>query len=248
MRRRVFITSLVLVVSLAAPPLVARAQRARAGVRLVETGGFHGDEVSARSGETWLGLYVSDGRSSLVPSVVRVEPMHDAVADEEEWRMTGKAVTVRRKADPVFLVSGLGALKPGPVYTSRPRALTLTGVSDVPLALAGEEYRLKVSTAHGGDDPGMFFKDARLVLSKGGVSQVIYDLSREGEAGDEGGERETVEWKLLWAGDLDGDRRLDLYVQVSRHYNVVQHKLLLSSRAPAGRLVGEVAEFSITGC
>ena len=59
MRKTVALTSLLLLFSLTAPPSL-RAQRAKAsaGVRLVETGDFHGAEVSARTGETWLDLYV----------------------------------------------------------------------------------------------------------------------------------------------------------------------------------------------
>lgn len=111
MRKTVALTSLLLLLSLAAPPPL-RAQRAKAGagVRLVETGDFHGDEVSARSGETWLGLYVSGGRSALVPSVVKVRAVHDPVVDQEPTQMTGKAVSVKGKSEPLFLVSGAGRL------------------------------------------------------------------------------------------------------------------------------------------
>jgi hypothetical protein len=242
----------MLVLALAAAPCV-RAQRAKggAGVRLVETGGFHGSEVRARTGETWLGLYVSEGRSALVPSVVKVTPGHDPVTDEP-GQMTGKDVYVNRKPDPVFLIRGADALKPGPVLTSRAGETTLTKESDVHLQLAGEEYGLRVSTKDRRTVwTAEFLDDAKLVLSKGGVSQVIYELRAEGDLPEtlgEGDLTETNEWKLLWAGDLDGDRRLDLYVQVSWHYNIVQHKLFLSSRAGANRLVREVAEFRISGC
>jgi hypothetical protein len=243
MRKSVVLTSLLLVLSLAVSPCVRAQRRAsRTGVRLVETGGFHGDEVSARTGETWLGLYVSKGRSVLVPSVVKVEPANDAVVDEEPWQKSGRVVSVRRKADPVFLLSGTHALRPGPVLTSRAQETLLTNTSDVRLALAGDEYRLRVSTKDRSDTTVMSLDDAKLVLSKGGLSQVIYDLGGKGE------ETETVEWRLLWAGDLDGDRKLDLYVQVSGHYNISQHKLFLSSQAGARRLVREVAEFTMTGC
>src|SRR5688500_4624280 len=78
MRKTAVLTSIALLLALAVAPCV-RAQRGkeRAGVRLVETGGFHGNEVSAQTGETWLGLYVSKGRSTLVRSVVKVTPGHD---------------------------------------------------------------------------------------------------------------------------------------------------------------------------
>jgi hypothetical protein len=55
------------------PPRVAK---------LIEAGEFHGDEVGARSGEQWLGLYLLEGRSYLVPSTVTVEAVHDPVADQ----------------------------------------------------------------------------------------------------------------------------------------------------------------------
>ncbi|MFL6256443.1 MAG: hypothetical protein ACJ74T_15675 [Pyrinomonadaceae bacterium] len=239
----VFTSSLLLILSLAVSPRVGAQRRAsRTGVRLVETGGFHGDEVRARTGETWLGLYVLKESSTLVPSVVKVEPANDAMMDEEPWQMSGRVVSVKRKADPIFLVAGTNALRPGPVLTSRAQETLLTNTSDVRLALAGEAYRLRVSTKDRTDTTVMALDDAKLVLSKGGVSQVIYDLGGKGQ------ETDTVEWKLLWAGDLDGDRKLDLYVQVSEHYNVSRHKLFLSSRARAKQLVREVAEFTVTGC
>jgi hypothetical protein len=47
---------------------------------------------------------------------------------------------------------------------------------------------------------------------------------------------------------MDGDNKLDLYVQVSYHYNVSQRKLFLSSQAKRGGLVREVAELMTVGC
>ena len=211
---------------------------------MVETGGvFHGDEVSARTGETWLGLYVSKGGSSLVPSVVRVEAAEDPISNEGPGNNTGKVVSVRRKGTPVFLIIGGHALKPGPVVTSHVGETKLTDGSNVNVRLAGAEYGLRVLVARRHAIPGVTFDDAKLVLSKGALTQVIYDLGGDGRH-----EAETADWKLLWAGDLDGDRRLDLYVQLSGHYNIIEHKLFLSSRARRNRLVRELADFSTSGC
>ena len=226
----------------AASPLAQRRQAA-SGVRLVEAGGFHGDEVSARTGETWLGLYVSEGRSSLAPSVVEVVPEHDPVVDEEPWQKTGKAVSVvNRKDEPLFLIAGAAALKPGPVVTSRAEEATLASGANVSLRLAGAVYSLRVLNGGGRAGQIALPADARLVLSKGRATQVLYGM------GAEGGGVDHHEWRLLWAGDLDGDRGLDLYVQVSDHYNVIEHRLFLSSRAGRKRLVREVAVFRMVGC
>ena len=59
---------------------------------------------------------------------------------------------------------------------------------------------------------------------------------------------DEAQWVLLWAGDLDGDGRLDLYMNLSTHYNVSARRLFLSSAAASGALVREVAVFQTTGC
>lgn len=54
--------------------------------------------------------------------------------------------------------------------------------------------------------------------------------------------------RLLWAGDLDGDRKLDFLFEDSG-YNWASHRLFLSSLAkPGGPPVAEAAQFRITGC
>ncbi|TOO69109.1 hypothetical protein [Vibrio parahaemolyticus] len=45
-------------------------------------------------------------------------------------------------------------------------------------------------------------------------------------------------FELLWAGDLDGDNRLDLKMEVSPKYSCSQQAVYLSSRAINGDLVG----------
>jgi hypothetical protein len=238
---------LVLTVAFAlawAPGLMAQRRTPRARVRLLETGGvFHGDEVSARTGESWLGLYVAKGGSTLSPSVVRVEAAEDPISNIGPGNKTGKLVRVNRKAVPVFLISGAHGLSHGRVVTSYVGETTLTDNSNMTVRLAGVEYGLKVLVARKSTIPGVTFDDAKLILSKGVLTQVIYDLGGDGRH-----EAETADWKLLWAGDLDGDRRLDLYVQVSGHYDFIEHRLFLSSRARPEQLVRELAEFVTSGC
>ena len=53
---------------------------------------------------------------------------------------------------------------------------------------------------------------------------------------------------LLWAGDLDRDREIDLLINATNHYNVTHPMLFLSSQAEEGRLVEAVAELRSVGC
>ena len=73
----------------------------------------------------------------------------------------------------------------------------------------------------------------------GESGQVLYSLQDCGN---------DPSWRLLWAGDLDRDGKLDLYVSVTQHYNVSERKLFLSSQADEGQLVKEVADFVTSGC
>ena len=53
---------------------------------------------------------------------------------------------------------------------------------------------------------------------------------------------------LKFAGDLDGDGKLDLLIDTTHHYNLSEPTLFLSSQAKDGELVHNVASFRTTGC
>jgi len=78
-----------------------------------------------------------------------------------------------------------------------------------------------------------------LVLTEGGRRQVIYSWPK--------GLIDQAA-QFVWAGDLDRDGKLDLYLIVSHHYNLAVHTLFLSSRARPGARVGPAAAFTRSGC
>jgi len=53
--------------------------------------------------------------------------------------------------------------------------------------------------------------------------------------------------ELRWAGDLDGDGKVDLLFE-DRGYNWSSLRLFLSTAAKPGQILGEVAQFYQTGC
>lgn len=54
---------------------------------------------------------------------------------------------------------------------------------------------------------------------------------------------------LVWAGDLDGDNKMDFLIDASYHYNHIMNlQLFLSSYAEEGEWVKRVATFTSTGC
>jgi hypothetical protein len=210
---------------------------------VIEPGQYHGSEVTARTGEHWLGLYVTGRGSVLSDSVLKVMTVRDDLVDDSDpGAKTGKRVSVDRQPAPILLVKGARSLRPGAVNSVFVGRLALGHAANLDLTLGGATYNLSVNTTDTVYTSSIDRDDAKLILSKGEESeQVIYDL------GGKGGSTEAY-WELIWAGDLDGDNKLDLYVQVGYHYNSSQRKLFLSSRAKKGRLVREVAELATSGC
>ncbi len=209
--------------------------------RLLEVGEFHKEEVEAETGEQWLGLHISRDGSMLLNYELTVESVFDLVVDEVGQK-TGKKVSVDLPLQPTFLVNSDWILNAGPVETVfEGKQEESQQIAPVTLNLAGASYELKIAGPEDGEKCGQdgLPKNAKLVLTKGNASQVLYSLE---ECGDD------PTWSLLWAGDLDKDGKLDLYVSVTQHYNSAQKKLFLSSQADEGQLVQEVAEFAISGC
>jgi hypothetical protein len=221
-------------------------QNAKTGkILLVETGeGFHGDEVKARNGEKWLGLYVTKRGAFLAESTLTVRRVVDPVIDEDERKPTGKSVSVDRREKPVFLVKNAVMLKQGQATTiyhgGREEPSSLTSKSLVTLKLGGQTYQLKVVSPKRllPEAEGLLPADAKLTLTSGSSTQTLYSLNNSSE---------DASWRLLWAGDLDGDGKLDLYLSVDG-YNFEERWLFLSSQAGPGQLVKGVAKFTTTGC
>ena len=76
--------------------------------------------------------------------------------------------------------------------------------------------------------------DATVVLSHEDRTQVLYSA---------GGFVDDPHFRIVWAGDLDRDGKLDLIVNLHRKYSVHPYRLLLSTKARGTGLVGEAAVF-----
>jgi hypothetical protein len=211
---------------------------------LLETGEFHGDEVTATSGGGWLALLAYGSHDALEAVAIQVTVVQDAIVDPDEGPFTGEKVTLDGAlagTDPVLLVRGLPRLEPRPDVlraeidtASWPTRLWTS--RRVHFVLAGQRYTLRVTPS----DPAQPLTNrSEVLLDDGLTTQVLYRMPQDPS---------DPEWEVLWAGDLDGDGRLDLYLNLSHHYNMTQRVLFLSTAAGAGDLVGQVAEFTTTGC
>jgi hypothetical protein len=119
----------------------------------------------------------------------------------------------------IFYVKGL---EPGPVKLADLRRMRSLDRNDV---VKADDATLQGFTEG---------KVHRVVLTQGGQTQTIYEQNGGGREG----------WSVHWAGDLDGDGKLDFVLDADQRYEIHTTRLFLSSRAQAGELVREVAKFT----
>lgn len=106
----------VLVVIVVTTSTAQVGQNSKARAELLETGTFHSSEVTARTGEQWLGLHVGDQGSLILPYRLRVKTIFNDIAVHGTGQEIGKEVTVDLPLAPLFLLKG-SALSAGPVIT-----------------------------------------------------------------------------------------------------------------------------------
>jgi hypothetical protein len=207
---------------------------------------YRKSEVIAKSGETWLGLFEKNGKFSLKHTDVKVklDPTYEGYGDEDYVRLkTNEGNT------PVFIVKNSKSLNAGAITTvyHRPhwKEIEKRNLPIKPMAIGYKEdfylndnkYTLRVT-------PGLTLDGSRvnvLVLETGEKSQIV-NYNHHYDEYDNIGD-------LLWVGDLDGDNKLDVYIDnYSYEKGYFWSNLFLSSEAEDDKLVKEVASFGTAGC
>ena len=206
-------------------------------IRLLEAAGpFHGNEVPPIAG-TWFGLGRTEGGFAWRGYRVTETMVPDPVIDTE-GKMTAKQITAEGPP-PVFLAQGL-PFREGRVasafWSDSPLSIDY-GTNSVTIGLGNQA--VTVTLEHAPDHVANPRQRERLVLESRGIRQVLMEWP-DG--------RFDAPVSLIWAGDLDRDGKLDLYMNLSDHYNVSNRTLLLSARAARGDIVTQVAVWSTTGC
>lgn len=205
-------------------------------------GTFHRDEPVARDGERWLALRVEGGEAALIATRVRVQAVEDPLVDAPGER-SGREIDAPVKGVLVFL-RGDGLVE-GPV------AFAPIDAMDDPrgaLHFNGRAYRIETHCNPGVVREGQQQLACEIALVQGARRQVLAKMGgyRTPEGVDVMGDDATP--RLLFAGDLDRDGRLDLVLDTTWHYNVSRPTLFLSSLARDDEVVREAAANASVGC
>lgn len=224
----------------AGDPVIADPQPA--AINVLPPGQYHESEVPHPDGSSWLALIVENDQSRLEPVRLRITQVYDPIVDnDEKGPHTGKIVTTEPALNAMLLVQGAvlreGAVKSAAVAGSK------TGLAEKTISFESSAYTLSVSSGCGQEK-----SPCQWILSQGGKTQMLHEIYVT-NAEDNALDTDSPNTGIVWAGDLDGDQRLDLILDVSNHYNsVADLKVFLSSQAKQDQLVGEAGTFHAVGC
>ncbi|MDG5467181.1 hypothetical protein P9J64_02465 [Deltaproteobacteria bacterium IMCC39524] len=213
--------------------------------QMAMVGVWHGEEVSAKHGESWLALLETSSGFELQEVTLSVEIVVDDVIDIPPSK-TGKKVSVPEGFEPLVLLRDLSQLRPGPVLTIASHDESLNITPPKKFLLNGSSYLLEFKCAT--EFLGQEFADCPLQLSEGNKIQALQNYPIYHPSTSKATIASDVSPRVLWAGDLDRDGRIDLLLDLTTHYNVSTPTLLLSSMAGKGALVRPAAAFRTTGC
>jgi|GEM_PF-1083208 len=201
---------------------------------------YRNEEVIAKNGEKWLGFFSDNNVTYLKNINVKVEQDQD----DAEIKIESSKI---QESQPLFLLKNSEKFKEGKVTTlfqeNSSDEVDFQDQTNVmyqgfirEFQLGGKKYTLQIKDGLTKSGEKML----ALVLETEGKSQVVtYGYYFD----------ETYLGSLLWVGDIDGDEKLDLYMNDNDYEKgSFSSSLFLSSEAEKGKLVKESANFFTAGC
>ncbi len=213
---------------------------------ILAPGSFHGNEVkSETSGEIWLGVFETSSGYELRPAEMIVEEVTDHYLDRNDEKTARLIYAADAVINPYYdwdfqtdrwASDGADRL----MFFLRPADSVFEEGSLFPVIADSPHLPPDTTIELGNSGQMLVAVHKGLYLFEGETSQRLCDVYP-----DSHGEFVSV----VWAGDLDGDGRIDLVLDDQVHYAFnVYYRLFLSSEAESGKLVKEVAVFAAVGC
>lgn len=206
--------------------------------QLLAPGRYRGGEVSFKKGQQVFGLYQDNLSSTLVSGTFDYDPVKDNMFDKGEAK-TGKRVKLdlgNRTTKGALKMILVGRFTPGPIVTAQWESCFPK------VEIPQGKFRASMEAPH-------------KCVMKLGKAETILSVIGGGNTVDGVSYRVTMPGgfsfglvRLLWAGDLDRDGKLDFLLQDSDHYNKTESALYLSSEAMDKKPLRKVASHTAFGC
>ena len=215
-------------------------------VKILRTEIFHNDEVEQNfDKKVWFGLFKKDNVYTLSQTQVFIKSVNDPIVDENEEDKTGWEVTTSIKDTCIVLIEKKPYLSNREVWNIKVPA-NLGDNEDFEFNYKNIEYTLFA-----------LVKKRKERVDSEWIE--VSDYSLYLRAYENGKETKTLLVaknniderfiEIVFAGDIDGDGRLDLIIDTSNHYNVSSPTLYLSKPASEEKkIIKPVGVFTTVGC
>lgn len=215
--------------------------------KMLVPGIFHEDEVWEGADRLkWFGLFHKGEKYYLAETDIRTPRVNDVILDDSEDEKTGWSVEVLHPDTAILLVTGLDSLKDKSIEQVSLAKFSLIPGDTLAIHYLGLEYRLYAGghkRKHSTPD-GEWYElwNYRLYLAAKLNGKWVEDLLVAAPNFDD------AMIIIQFAGDIDGDKRLDLLIDTSDHYNADCPTLYLSRPAEKGHIIKVVGMHCSVGC
>ena len=210
--------------------------------KILPPGTFHNDEVEPNADKiNWIGLFKGKDGFYLSSTKIKLENIYDAVLDEDESQKTGWEVTTDRTDSCYILIEPMPYLKAMPVREA-PLKKEINPKEKVTFQYLGIEYTIFAVGGIRYENQAPAVYNYKLYLTAIINGQKVTDLLVSTPIFDDN------MIQILFAGDIDGDQKLDLIIDTSCDYNAVTPTLYLSKPSDEGHLVKPVGSHTSVGC
>ncbi len=215
--------------------------------KFILPGFYHSDEFSKKDkNENCFGIFKNKKECYLAETKIKTHRYFDEIVDEDSLHPTGWEITTLNKDTCLALISNLDYLENKSIEQIDLSQKKLYGKKPIFFKYNEIEYQL-FSTGKRTVDPEspdyVEITDFKLYFSaKIGGKEIKELIVEQDNFNLDNGLR------IIFAGDIDGDGKLDLIVDCSDHYNVSNPVLFLSRPAGKNHLLKKVGEHRSVGC
>ena len=214
-------------------------------VKVLTAAVFHEDEVwEGVERENWFGLFKDGQGFYLRATALHAERVEDPLG-EEEGKKTGWEIKTAVSDTVVLLMAGGNDFADRRLNVAHLDTNAVYPGDTLTVTFGNREYSLFATGNKEKESPGnqwYLISNYKLYLSAVVDGRRVNQLLVAHENFDD---QMTY---ILWAGDVDGDNRLDLIINLARHYNEGRPTLFLSKPAPPGKLLELSGQHRWVGC
>lgn len=211
---------------------------------ILPLGSFHNDEVdSSASDRKWLGLFKGKDGFYLSSTKINLKNVYDAVLDEDENQKTGWEVSTEHIDSCYILIEPLTYIKEMKIEQAHLKKQEIYPNEKLTFKYLNIEYNLYATgQTEKIEGNSVVIENYKLYLTATINGKKTTELLVSTRAFDD------YMIKILFAGDIDGDQKLDFLIDTSSDYNATRPTLYLSKPAGNGHLVKPIASHTSVGC